>query len=333
MSLVEVERARSMSTYDETICGTTRNEGGLNGTKIEGDIRDLLDDIPVLVALIIIIRVECIYLAESRCKSLIRTHVAGWRWWRAGASPVPARTSHSLSSMLPTATRLAKKSISPSSKQWLARHFNDPYIRKRLSQPSQYRSRSAFKLLEIDDRYRRFLRCPDVHAVVDLGAAPGGWSQVVAALMGWQGEAWAHARKRRRNDQDGDGGWGLSLDAPSGHWSDSAEGADVDLQTQGRGVVIAVDRLRIEPMPGVYTLQADFLAPETAALVEAIICAQANPDGKADVILSDMAANTTGNPTHDIQDSLDICHAVWDFTTKHLRTAKSIGRRSGGVLV
>lgn len=231
--------------------------------------------------------------------------------------------------MLPT-VRLAGKSLTPSSKQWLARQFNDPYVSKRLSHPSQYRSRSAFKLLEIDDRYRRFLRNPDVHAVVDLGAAPGGWSQVVAGLMGWQGEAWVHARTKRRSGE-GDGRWGLSLDAPSERWSDSA--GDADMETGGRGVVIAVDRLRIAPMPGVHTLQADFLAPETASLVEAIICAKANPDGKADVILSDMAANATGNRTHDTQSSLDICHAVWDFTTKHLRTAQSIGRKSGGVLL
>lgn len=230
--------------------------------------------------------------------------------------------------MLPTVTCL--KSLSHSSKQWLARHFRDPYVRKRLSHPAQYRSRSAFKLLEIDDGYRRFLRAPDVRAVVDLGAAPGGWSQVVAGLMGWQGESWADARSRRRSDQ-GDGRWGLSLDAPSEGWSDGAE--DAELETRGRGVVIAVDRLRMAPMPGVHTLQADFLAPETASLVEAIICAKANPDGKADVILSDMAANATGNRTHDTQNSLDICHAVWDFTTKHLRTAKSVGRKGGGVLL
>jgi hypothetical protein len=79
MSLVEVERARNMSTYDETICGTTRNEGRLNSTKIECNIGDLLDDIPVLVALIAIIGVKCIYLAESRCNPLLRTHGGGRR--------------------------------------------------------------------------------------------------------------------------------------------------------------------------------------------------------------------------------------------------------------
>jgi hypothetical protein len=96
MSLVEVERARNMSTYDETICGTTRNEGRLNSTKIEGNIGDLLDDIPVLVAFIVIIGVECIYLAESRCKSLLRTHRGGGR--KCGGKPDPARKSRTLSS-------------------------------------------------------------------------------------------------------------------------------------------------------------------------------------------------------------------------------------------
>lgn len=231
--------------------------------------------------------------------------------------------------MFSTAPRSAGKSLSPSSKQWLARHFDDPYVRQRLSHPAQYRSRSAFKLLEIDDRYGRFLRAPDVRAVVDLGAAPGGWSQVVAGFMGWA----PHSRTRRRSDRGDDGRWGLRLDAPSEHWSEGAEASRTDVSGEDRGVVIAVDRLRIPPMPGVHTLQADFLAPETAPMVEAIIRAKANPEGKADVILSDMAANSTGNRTRDTQDSLDICHAVWDFTSKHLRTAQSIGRRRGGVLL
>jgi len=231
--------------------------------------------------------------------------------------------------MFSTAPRSAGKSLSPSSKQWLARHFDDPYVRQRLSHPAQYRSRSAFKLLEIDDHYSRFLRAPDVRAVVDLGAAPGGWSQVVAGFMGWG----ARLRTRRRPDRGHDGHWGLRLGAPSEHWSEGVEGGGEDVDSEGKGVVIAVDRLRIAPIPGVHTLQADFLAPETAPMVEAIIRAKANPEGKADVILSDMAANATGNRTRDIQDSLDICHAVWDFTSKHLRTAQSIGRRRGGVLL
>ncbi|KAH9979541.1 FtsJ-like methyltransferase-domain-containing protein [Lactifluus volemus] len=229
--------------------------------------------------------------------------------------------------MFTTVARSLAKSLKPSSKRWLADHFDDPYVRQRLSHPAQYRSRSAFKLLEIDDRHRRFLRAPDVRAVVDLGAAPGGWSQVAAGFMGWRGETWAQARSEQRFDQ-GDVRWGLNFDAPSQNWSEGAE--DGKAEAEGRGVVIAVDRLRITPIPGVHTLQADFLAPETALMVDAIIRAKANPDGKADVILSDMAANATGNRTHDTQDAIDICHAVWDFTRKHLRTAQSLGRSQAG---
>ena len=64
---------------------------------------------------------------------------------------------------------------SNSSKQWLRRHVNDPYVQK--SKREGYRSRSAYKLIEIDDR-DRLLKGGQV--VVDLGAAPGGWSQVLA---------------------------------------------------------------------------------------------------------------------------------------------------------
>src|SRR5256885_12094649 len=68
--------------------------------------------------------------------------------------------------------------MAKSNKQWLRRHVTDPYVRKAREQG--YRSRSAFKLLEIDDK-EKLLR-PGV-IVVDLGAAPGGWSQVAAARV------------------------------------------------------------------------------------------------------------------------------------------------------
>jgi 23S rRNA (uridine2552-2'-O)-methyltransferase len=71
---------------------------------------------------------------------------------------------------------------STSSKQWLRRHVNDPYVQR--SKREGYRSRSAYKLTEIDDR-DRILRPAMV--VVDLGAAPGGWSQVAAKRVGAKG--------------------------------------------------------------------------------------------------------------------------------------------------
>jgi 23S rRNA (uridine2552-2'-O)-methyltransferase len=71
---------------------------------------------------------------------------------------------------------------SHSSKQWLRRHVNDPYVQR--SKKEGYRSRSAYKLTEIDER-DKLLKPGQV--AVDLGAAPGGWSQVLAARLGPQG--------------------------------------------------------------------------------------------------------------------------------------------------
>ena len=72
---------------------------------------------------------------------------------------------------------------SPSSKQWLRRHVNDPYVQR--SKREGYRSRSAYKLIEIDERDRILKRGM---TIVDLGAAPGGWSQVAAKRVGPAGK-------------------------------------------------------------------------------------------------------------------------------------------------
>ena len=72
---------------------------------------------------------------------------------------------------------------SPSSKQWLNRHVNDPYVKR--SKKEGYRSRSAYKLLEIDERDALFR---PGQLVVDLGSAPGGWSQVAAKKVGRAGD-------------------------------------------------------------------------------------------------------------------------------------------------
>ncbi|KAF7971561.1 hypothetical protein HWV62_20798 [Athelia sp. TMB] len=76
--------------------------------------------------------------------------------------------------------------LTNSSKGWLSTHLRDPYVKSRQAHPAQFRSRSAFKLIELDEKYGNFLQ--NVNSVVDLGAAPGGWSQVVAAKMGWAEE-------------------------------------------------------------------------------------------------------------------------------------------------
>ena len=140
-----------------------------------------------------------------------------------------------------------------SSKLWLERQLNDPYVQQ--AKRDGLRSRAAYKIIEIDDKYR-FLK-PGI-SVVDLGAAPGGWSQIAAKRIG------------------------------------SAE---------GRGQVIAIDLLEMPNIPGVTFAQMDFLDDGAPAKLFEMM------GGKADVVLSDMAANTTG---HRKTDQLRIVGLVED---------------------
>ncbi len=126
-----------------------------------------------------------------------------------------------------------------SSKLWLERQLNDPYVLR--AQREGFRSRAAYKLKEIDDKYKLL---KSGMAVVDLGAAPGGWSQIAAAKVG---------------------------------------------ATDGKGKVVAIDVLEMPEIPGVTFAQLDFLSNDAPAKLRAML-----GDG-ADLVMSDMAANTTGH--------------------------------------
>src|SRR5205809_5261155 len=126
-----------------------------------------------------------------------------------------------------------------SSKLWLERQLNDPYVAQ--AKREGLRSRAAYKLIEIDDKYH-FLK-PGI-TVVDLGAAPGGWSQIAAKRVG---------------------------------------------AADGRGKVVAIDLLELPEIPGVSFAQLDFLKEDAPDKLLAML------GGRADVVLSDMAANTTGH--------------------------------------
>lgn len=126
-----------------------------------------------------------------------------------------------------------------SSKLWLERQLNDPYVAQ--AKRDGFRSRAAYKLREIDDKHR-LLKQGQV--VVDLGAAPGGWSQIAAKRVG---------------------------------------------SVEGRGKVVAIDLLEMPELPGVTFAQMDFLDEKAPDKLRAMI------GGGADVVMSDMAANTTGH--------------------------------------
>lgn len=148
----------------------------------------------------------------------------------------------------------------PSSARWLERQLNDPYVAA--AKQKGYRSRAAFKLSELDSKYR-FLK--GGARVLDLGAAPGGWSQVALARVG------------------------------------------------SKGKVVATDILEMEPIPGVDFLQADFLENDTPDRIKALL------GGPADVVLSDMAAPTTGHRETDHIRTTALLEAALDIAQEVLR--------------
>ena len=140
---------------------------------------------------------------------------------------------------LRTALKTAHKRTA-SSQRWLERQLNDPYVAA--AKREGFRSRAAYKLKEIDDRYH-ILKTGQ--RIVDLGAAPGGWSQIAAARV-------------------------KSL--------------------EGKGQVVAIDYLAVDPIPGVDILELDFTAETADAELKSRL-----RDGGADIVLSDMAAPTVGH--------------------------------------
>ncbi|KAL4245061.1 class I-like SAM-binding methyltransferase superfamily protein [Abortiporus biennis] len=264
--------------------------------------------------------------------------------------------------------------LPPSSKAWLTRQFKDPLVKERLSNPNNYRARSAFKLIELDQTWR-FFKHNDVKSVVDLGAAPGGWSQVVAGRLGWVDDSLRVKRERWEDkeadsDEEDERFWEeddvtettnphSGFKPPKGlPWSKSPKRIQPDpldilddpylrmppksrtseddsllLSRKGRGTIVAVDLLPMAPIRGVKTLQMDFLSSEADEAISNLLASEPGVPGKADVVLSDMAANFTGNRTHDVEASLDISNAVLEFCYRHLRTSEDIGRTRGGVLL
>ena len=135
---------------------------------------------------------------------------------------------------------------------WLQRQLNDPYVAK--ARAEGYRSRAAYKIKELDERYKLFHRG---QRVVDLGAAPGGWSQVAAQAVG---------------------------------------------STEANPLIVGIDYLDMDPIPGVILLRKDFTEDDAPQLL-----IDAMGGKKADLVLSDMAAPTTG---HRPTDHLRIVHLV-----------------------
>jgi 23S rRNA (uridine2552-2'-O)-methyltransferase len=151
-----------------------------------------------------------------------------------------------------------------SSNRWLQRQLNDPYVVR--SKRDGYRSRAAYKLIEIDDKHK-LLKPGD--RVVDLGCAPGGWCQVAADRV----------RSTDRNP-----------------------------------LVVGIDYLDMDAVPGTIVLKKDFLDEDAPEVLVAALGGE-----KADVVLSDMAAPATGHKKTDQLKITHLCEVAIDFARQVLK--------------
>ena len=146
-----------------------------------------------------------------------------------------------------------------SSNRWLARQLNDPYVAE--SKRLGYRSRAAFKLIQLDEKFH-FLG--KGKTIVDLGCAPGGWTQVAV----------------ERN--------------------------------KGTGKVVGIDILEAEPINGATLICQDFTEPEAADKLKELL------NGEADIVMSDMAANTTGHQQTDHLRTIALVEIAYEFAKEVL---------------
>jgi 23S rRNA (uridine2552-2'-O)-methyltransferase len=156
-----------------------------------------------------------------------------------------------------TRVRTAKKRTA-SSTRWLQRQLNDPYVKQ--AKAEGYRSRAAYKLIELDEKFGLL---KGVTRVVDLGIAPGGWSQVVRKVK------------------------------PQAH-------------------VVGIDLLEVEPIEGVTIVQMDFMDDDAPRVLEEAL------GGKAELVMSDMAANTVGHKQTDHLRTMGLVEAGAWFAIENL---------------
>lgn len=147
----------------------------------------------------------------------------------------------------------------PSSNRWLERQLNDPYVAE--SKRMGYRSRAAFKLIQLDEKYK-FLG--KGKTIIDLGCAPGGWTQIAV----------------ERN--------------------------------KGSGQVVGIDILETEPINGATLICQDFTENDAPEKLKALL------NGPADIVMSDMAANTTGHQQTDHLRTIGLVELAYEFAKEVL---------------
>lgn len=162
-------------------------------------------------------------------------------------------------------------------KNWLHDHVNDPYVK--LAQKEGYRARAAYKLSEIDEQDHLIKAGM---TVVDLGSAPGSWSQYVRNRL-------VQLRKQPTPETAG----------------------------KPDGCIIAIDLLPMEPIADVTFIQGDFREDEGLRALEAALPPEAK--GKVDLVLSDMAPNLSGVGVADAARMANLAELALEFAKEHLK--------------
>lgn len=158
--------------------------------------------------------------------------------------------------------KVKKGKLKASSRRWLERHINDPYVQR--AKLEGYRARAAFKLLEIDEKHQIL---KGARRVIDLGAAPGSWSEIAAKVTG---------------------------------------------STEEDVRVAAIDFLEVAPIAGVKILQLDFLDDDAPRLLMEAV------GGTPNLVMSDMAAPTTGHQKTDHLRTMHLCEVAAYFAVEVL---------------
>ena len=157
-------------------------------------------------------------------------------------------------------------------KSWMRNHLGDPYVK--LAQKEGYRARAVYKLSEIDED-AGLIKPGQI--IVDLGCAPGSWSQYITRKLGAQGS------------------------------------------NQVNGVVVGLDILPMEPVPGVHFLQGDFREESVLNELETLLKGR-----KVDLVLSDMAPNLSGIASTDAARVEYLMERALDFAQAHLKPSGSL---------
>ena len=158
------------------------------------------------------------------------------------------------------AIRITNKKLSSRSREWMREHLEDPFVKR--AHKDGYRSRAAYKLLEVNEKYHII---KSGMTVVDLGAAPGSWSQIAGKIVG------------------------------------------------SKGIVVASDILEMDALSDVTFIQGDFREQDVFDELLKIL------DGrKVDVVISDMAPNTSGNTGVDQPRMIYLCELALDFSSRVL---------------